>query len=134
MLSKQAALIYVMIMVSASDRAMKPTELSTIGSIVKRLPAFAGYDVTSLPQTAESCAEMLSGQDGMHAALNAVAESLPQPLRDTAYALALEVAAADRRLNREELRILQIISERLAIDPDTASALERSVSVRYAEA
>jgi len=133
MLSKHAALIYIMIMVSASDRAMTRLELSSIGSVVKRLPIFADYDVSRLPETAEACAETLSGENGMNNALDAVANSLPQELRETAYALALEVAAADRRLNAEELRILQIISERLEIAPETAAALERSVSVRYAE-
>ena len=54
MLSKHAALIYVMIMVSASDNKMKDIELSRIGSIVKRLPIFQDYDVTRLPQTAEA--------------------------------------------------------------------------------
>jgi tellurite resistance protein len=133
MLSKHAALIYVMIMVSASDREMKRIELSSIGSIVKRLPAFADYDVGRLPETAEACAETLAGADGMNNALKAVAEALPQELRNTAYALALEVAAADDSLNVEELRILQIIAEKLEIDAETAAALERSVSIRYAQ-
>lgn len=133
MLSKHAALIYVMIMVSASDRDMKRIELSTIGSFVKRLPAFRDYDVTRLPQTAEACAETLATGDGMNHALDAVAKSLSPSLRKTAYALALEVAAADRRLSLDELGIMQIIAERLDIDSETASALEKSVSIRYAE-
>lgn len=133
MLSKHAALIYVMIMVSASDRHMRRVELSKIGSLVKRLPIFEDYDVTRLPQTAEACAETLAGENGMNNALDAAAKSLSPTLRQTAYALALEVAAADRRLNREELGILQLIAEHLDIDSETASALEKSVSIRYAE-
>lgn len=133
MLSKHAALIYVMIMVSASDRDMKRIELSSIGSIVKRLPAFADYDVGRLPETAEACADTLASENGMNNALDAVASSLPPTLRATAYALALEVAAADKGLNLEEIRLLQIVAERLEIDADTAAALEKSVSIRYAE-
>jgi len=133
MLSKHAALIYVMIMVSASDRDMKRIELSSIGSIVKRLPAFTDYDVGRLPETAEACADTLASENGMDEALDAVATSLPQGLRETAYALALEVAAADKRLNLEEIRLLQIVAERLEINADTAAALEKSVSIRYAE-
>jgi uncharacterized tellurite resistance protein B-like protein len=133
MLSKHAALIYVMIMVSASDRKMKESELSRIGAIVKRLPIFQDYDVTRLPQTAEACAETLAGEDGMNHALDAIAQSLSPTLRDTAYALALEVAAADRRLNLEELGLLQLVAEHLDIGPETAEALEKSVAIRYAE-
>lgn len=134
MLSKHAALIYVMIMVSASDRNMRRIELSSIGSIVKRLPIFADFDTEDLPETAQACADLLAGENGLNDTLDAVAESLPPPLRETAYAVALEVAAADRRLNPAELRILQIICDRLQINTETAAALEKSVSVRYAEA
>lgn len=134
MLSKHAALIYVMIMVSAVDREMARLELSSIGSIVKRFPVFADYDVGRLPETAQACADTLSSENGMNDALDAVAKTLPPTLRDTAYALALEVAAVDRDVKPEELRILQIIAERLAIAPETAALLERALAIRYAEA
>jgi uncharacterized tellurite resistance protein B-like protein len=134
MLSKHAALIYVMIMVSASDRDMKTVELSSIGSIVKHLPVFADYDVRRLPETAAACADTLAGDNGLNAALDAIAASLSEPLRQTAYALALEVAAADRKVNPAELRVLQLVRERLKIDHATADALEKAISVRYAAA
>jgi len=132
MLSKHAALIYVMIMVSASDRDMKTVELSSIGSIVKRLPVFADYEVQRLPETAAACADTLASENGLNAVLDAVAASLSEPLRQTAYALALEVAAADRKVNPAELRVLQLVRERLQIDNATADALEKAISVRYA--
>lgn len=134
MLSTHAALIYIMIMVSAADRAMKDVELSSIGSIVKHLPLFADYDVNRLTETAEACAETLAGKDGLNEALDSVTNSLAEPLRETAYALALEVAAADRKLAPAELRILQLIRERLEIDDVVADALEKAISIRYAAA
>lgn len=134
MLSKHAALIYVMIMVSASDRNMKNIELSRIGAIVKRLPIFADYDVTRLTETASACADTLAGERGVDTALDSVANSLPPHLRETAYALALEIAAADLRVKPAEVKILQIIRERLEIDQLTAEALEKSILVRYAAA
>jgi hypothetical protein len=134
MLSKHAALIYIMIMVSASDRAMKDVELSSIGLIVKHLPLFADYDVSRLTETAEACAETLAGEHGLDEALDSVANSLTASLRETAYALALEVAAADRKLAPAEMRILQLIRERLEVDNVVADALEKAVSIRYAAA
>ena len=134
MLSKHAALIYIMIMVSAADRAMKDAEMTSIGSIVKHLPLFADYDVSRLTETAEACAETLAGEDGLNEALDSCANSLTKGLRETAYALALEVAAADHKLAPAELRILQLIRERLEIDDVVADALEKAVSIRYAAA
>ena len=134
MLNKHAALIYIMIMVAAADRDMKSVELSSIGSIVKHLPLFADYDVTRLTETAESCAETLAAENGLNDALDGVANSLTKNLRETAYALALEVAAADHKLSPGELRILQIIRERLDIDDVVADALEKAVTIRYAAA
>jgi uncharacterized tellurite resistance protein B-like protein len=134
MLNKHAALIYIMIMVAAADRDMKSVELSSIGSIVKHLPLFADYDVTRLTETAEACAETLAGENGLDDALDGVTNSLTKNLRETAYALALEVAAADHKLSPGELRILQIIRERLEIDDVVADALEKAVTIRYAAA
>jgi uncharacterized tellurite resistance protein B-like protein len=134
MLSKHAALIYIMIMVSAADRDMKSVELSTIGSIVKHLPLFADYDVDRLLETAEACAETLAGKDGLNEALDSVTNSLTKELRETGYALALEVAAADRRLMPAEMSILQLIRERLEIDDTVADALNKAVTIRYAAA
>jgi hypothetical protein len=134
MLSKHAALIYIMIMVAASDRDMKSVELSTIGSIVKHLPLFADYDVSRLPDTAEACAETLAGEHGLDVALDSVANSLTKSLREMAYALALEIAAADRKLFRAEMRTLEIIRKRLEVDDVAADALEKAVAIRYATA
>ncbi len=134
MLSKHAALIYIMIMVAASDRDMKSVELSTIGSIVKHLPLFADYDVGRLPDTAEACAETLATERGMDTALDSVANSLTKSLREMAYALALEIAAADRKLFKSEMRVLQIIRKRLEVDDVAADALEKAVAIRYATA
>ena len=133
MLSKQAALIYTMVIVSASDRRMPDTELSTIGQIVKGLPVFDGFDSAKLTETAATCAEMLSVEEGLEAALQAIDNALPDGLRETAYALAVEIAAADRKVELEEMRILEMVRHRLDIDRLVAAALERAVRARYAK-
>ena len=42
--------------------------------------------------------------------------AIPKRLHDTAYALAVEVAAVDLRLEQEELRFLEMIRDRLDLD------------------
>ncbi|MDH3700691.1 MAG: tellurite resistance TerB family protein [Alphaproteobacteria bacterium] len=133
MLSKQAALIYTMVIVSASDRQMPDTELSTIGQIVQGLPVFDGFDSDTLTETAATCAEMLSAEEGLETALQVIDNALPEGLRETAYALAVEIAAADRKVELEEMRVLEMVRHRLDIDRLVAAALERAVRARYAK-
>src|SRR3990170_370794 len=50
------ALIYTMVLVSASDSNMTDREMTTIGEIVSHLPIFADYDLKKLTKDTEACA------------------------------------------------------------------------------
>lgn len=131
MLSHHAALIYVMVMVSAADRNMTDAELHTIGEIVSFLPIFRDYDPGLLPRTTVACAELLDSEDGLDRALGVIKASLPARLRETAYALACDVAASDGEAHQEVLRLLELIRHRLDIDRLTAAAIERGARARF---
>jgi tellurite resistance protein len=131
MISHHAALVYAMVLVSASDRNMTDAELRTIGDVIRGLPVFSDYNEELLPATAASCAELLDDESGLDRALSLIRSSLPGRLRETAYALGCDVAAADRRINIEELRMLAMLRDRLDIDPLVAAAIERAARVRY---
>lgn len=131
MISKHAALIYTMVITSAADQEMTDAELQTIGDVVRHLPAFRGFDVQALPKIAAECAEMLNDEDGLEAVLNQVHAALPEALRETAYALAVEIAAVDLHAAQEELRILEMLRYHLEIDRLTAAAIERGARARY---
>src|SRR5262252_1607241 len=81
-LSHHAALVYVMVTVSAVDRTMTDDELARIGEIVSNLPVFADFDVEKLVKTAESCGEVLSADGGLEQVLRLVHEALPAKLRN----------------------------------------------------
>ena len=53
-MNHHAALVYVMVTVSAVDRAMTDDELHRIGEIVSNLPVFSDYDDNDLVKTAEA--------------------------------------------------------------------------------
>jgi tellurite resistance protein len=126
-----SALIYTMIVVSASDREMREAELRRIGDIVRRLPVFADFDENELSTVAKQCAALLADEDGMKAVLTVIAEALPAKLRETAYALAWEIAAVDHRFGREETRIMELLRERLSLDRLVAAAIERGCRARH---
>jgi hypothetical protein len=55
---------------------------------------------------------------------------LPKKLRETAYAVALEFAAADLDVKPEETRFLDMLSESLELDRLTTTAIERGIRAR----
>ena len=129
-LSHHAALIFVMVTVSAVDRTMNDEELARIGEIVSHLPVFADFDQEKLVKTAEACGEILSADGGLEQVLRRVHEGLPKKLRETAYAVALEVAAADQEVRPEEIRFLELLGDRLELDNMTIAAIERGIRAR----
>ena len=129
-LNHHAALVYVMVTISAVDRAMTDDELHRIGEIVSNLPIFADYDDNDLVKTAEACGEILSADGGLQQVLRLVHGALPEKLRETAYAVALEVAAADRLVRPEEIRFLEMLGDTLELDRMTTAAIERGIRAR----
>ena len=132
MITHHAALIYTMVLVSAADRSMTDRELTAIGDIVNHLPVFRDYDRKQIPNTAKACAELLADKDGLDQAFALIKRALPQKLRETAYALACDVAAADSNVTLEEMRLLEMIRHHLDIGRLPAAAIERAARARYA--
>lgn len=131
MIDTQAALIYIMVMVAAADNNMADSELQIIGDIVNHLPVFADYDKKRLTKDLKDCATMLGRDAGLEEALKSVKSTVPAKLRETAYALACDVAAAGREPSQETLRLLELLRHRLALDRLVAAAIERGARARF---
>ncbi len=125
------ALIYVMITMSAADRQISDRELDRIAQVVRQLPVFMGFDENNLAKTAERCGDLLSDEDGLEELLDTIAEALPKKLHETAYALAVEVAAADLKVPDEEIRLLELLRDALHLDKLVTAAIERSARARH---
>jgi tellurite resistance protein len=130
-ISPEQALIYVMVSMSGVSGAINDSELHEIGHIVKNLPAFRDFDLTRLTSVAQECALILEDKEGFETVLSLVNDALSSKLKETAYALAVEVAAVDLAVGREELRFLAILRDRLGLDKLVTAAIERSAIARY---
>jgi tellurite resistance protein len=128
--STHEALIYLMVITSASDRDMTDVELARIGDVVRSWPVFEDFNQDRLIAIAQDCQKMLHEKDGLEGVLERVAEALPERLHDTAYAAAFEVAAVDLEMRMEELRVLQLIRRQLDLDTLTAAAIARGAKAR----
>ena len=134
MVTHHTALIYTMVLVSAADGDMTDAELAVIGDIIRTLPAFKDYDPDKLTQAAADCAALLSEDDGFETVLGIIAQALPERLRETAYVLACDVAAADSSADQEELRMLEMLRNHLKIQHLVTVAIERAARARFATA
>jgi tellurite resistance protein len=125
------ALVFTMVLVSAAEGVMTDAELGTIGRQVRYLPVFREFDHEQLPAVGRACAELLRQEDGLDIACDMIAEALSPTLRETAYALACDVAAADGALAEEEANLLELLRRRLSIDRLVAAAIERATQARH---
>ena len=132
MIDAHSALIYTMMLVSAADTDMTDAELQIIGDIVNHLPVFRDYEQKRFTKDLKECAQLLGKEDGLEQALKGIRSGLPQKLRETAYALACDVAAADGEASQEELRVLELLRHRLGIDRLIAAGIERGARARFA--
>ena len=133
-ISHQEAIVFAMVTMSAVDRKMTDAELRRIGEIVQTLPVFANFEAGRLVSLAETCGEILQEDDGLDTILDLIATCTPKSLHETAYALAVEVAAADLSIAREELRFLAMLRDRLGLEKLIVAALERGAQARHRKA
>lgn len=130
-ISTEQALIYTMVTMSGVEGRINTVELAEIGNIVKHLPAFRHFDEARLTTVAQEVGEILAEPEGLKAVLGLIREALSPKLRETAYALAVEVAASDMAVGKEELRFLAILRDTLGLDKLVTAAIERSAIARY---
>jgi tellurite resistance protein len=127
----QDSLVATMLLTAAADAAMTQREVEVITAIVGLLPAFDGFDAARIGEISAVVVEMLQDDDGVDQIVSLVEEGLPDHLTETAYALACDVAAADREVGDEELTLLELLRHRLGVDRLHAAAIERGAGARH---
>ena len=131
MLDRHEALIHGMVTMAAADAVMTESEMDMIGRIVTHLPVFQDFDIARLPAITEQCLEKLQDENGIDLIIAEMKAALPETLFETAYALAVEVAAANLEASEEELNLLQMIRQFLELDRLICTGIERGVRARY---
>jgi len=130
-ISPEQALVYVMVTMTAVDGRMGDKEMMRVGRLVQALPVFKKFDPERLTHVAQECGDILQEEDGLDALLGLIAEAVTGRLRETAYALAVEIAVADLAVDREEMRFLARLRDALHLDKLVTAAIERAASARF---
>ncbi len=129
--SLHQALIYVMVTMTAVDAKIGDRELKRIGRLVQTMPVFDGFDVGRLTHVSQECGEMLQVDGGLEAVLGLISEAVPPHLKETAYAIGVEIAVSDLNIAAEEIRFLARLRDALGLDKLTTAAIERGATARY---
>ncbi|SDZ73031.1 tellurite resistance TerB family protein [Rubrimonas cliftonensis] len=127
----QDGLVAAMVLTAAADGSLSNAERDTVAGIVALMPIFRGFSEGRFGEMSDVVVQMLAEEDGIDQILDLLCESVPEHMRDTAYALACDVTAADGFAGEEELRLLELMRYRLDIDRLTAAAIERGARARY---
>ena len=130
-ISREQALIYAMVTMSGVEGKINAIELAEIRQLVTTLPVFRHFDEHRLVTVAQEAGEILQDKEGLAAILGLIKNALSPRLRETAYALAVEVAASDLAVGKEELRFLAMLRDALGLDKLVTAAIERSAIARY---
>jgi len=132
-LSVEDALILVRVATASSDEGVSDRELGIIRHLIERSPVFEGYDLSQLETVANAAVDKTNSA-GFEGVLDQAAAAIPERLHDTAYALAVEVAVVDVQLPQEELRLLEMVRDRLDLDSLVTGAIEASARARMRKA
>jgi len=127
----QESLICAMVLMAAADRQMSDAELAMMTRMVQELPAFAEFHPNEISRVTETCLALLDRNDGLDRACSLIRDALPMRLRETAYLLACEVAAADGEATQEELQFLHVFRVAMELDRLIAGAIERAAKARF---
>jgi tellurite resistance protein len=130
-LDAQEALVCTMVLVAAADGAVSDREIGVMSGLVQTLPAFQDYSSERLHVATEAAVDLLEEDDGLVHAGSMIRDALEPRLRETAYALACEVVAADGDAGQPVLRMLEFVRAELRLDPLVVAAIERGTRARY---
>lgn len=124
------AIIYAMVTAAAADRMISAEEIQRMGSAVRELPAFQRFTQDWFAETAQQCGMLLRKPSGVELVLATINDSLPTPLRETAYLLAAEITKSDLATHTDEDLFLAQLANALGLDKLVTASLERAASAR----
>jgi tellurite resistance protein len=130
-LDPQEALVCTMVLVAAAGGGITDREIGMMSGVVQTLPIFHDFSAERLDAATNAAVDLLREDDGLKHAARLIRESLEPRLRETAYALACEVVAADRSAAQDSLSMLAFVREELNLDALLTAAIERGARARH---
>ena len=127
----EEGIIKLLYMTAASDGTFHPNELESIKQKLDTYPWLRTVTRNRASQIEQELMENIYNKKPESEILAEIKAIIPDELKPTAYALALEICAKDDVMHKDEMAFLKKVSKLFAIDNETANSLKKSVDVRY---
>ena len=127
----EEGIIKLLYMTAAADGELHPNELD---SIKQKLVTYPWLRTITSNRREKILSELMENNYNKKPESEILAEInniIPDELKATAYALALEICAKDDVLDKLEVAFMKKVAKLFDIDNETAEALKKSVDIRY---
>lgn len=121
-LTKQEAFAGIAIAMAGADGSIAQSEWDGIVNYIRRLRLYDNFSGPAFDKMFDKLFRILKNQ-GASALVAASVKGLPEDLKLTAFACAVDIALADGVVEEEEKQIINQLAEALAIPEDTAVSI-----------
>jgi len=118
-LSKEESFVSIALAAVAADGIITQEEANGLIVGMMRMKMFRGYSSNQMGAVLNKCVNIVQKQ-GVDALINLAKDSLAEDMRETAFAVATDLALADGEIAQEEKNILTKIQQALAVPEDKA--------------
>ena len=119
----------IILAATASDGYLSHERANDISSALLRMKLFSNCSDDAIAQMFDKLLGILR-QDGFNALFNTAKESLPQTLREAAFAVATDLLLSDSVVVEEERNFLKDLHQALNIDATTATKIVETMAIK----
>lgn len=130
MQSFEICILQLLYMTALSDGKLAPIELDSIRAKLVTYPLLKTISSNRREKVLSDLLGTLNTKS-TDELLDEINEGIPLNLKETAYALALEVCAKDLEMHKSELDFMKKVAKIFNLDKETVKALRKSVDIRY---
>lgn len=121
-LEKEEAFAAISLAAIAADGYISDEEAQSIAVDLTKRKFFEKYNAKQINSMFQKLIKIIKNQ-GIEALVEKSRESLPSDLRETAFAVAIDLALADGYLDKSEKDVLSRIQQHLGISDDVATKI-----------
>ncbi len=129
LVSPAEAFAAITLAATASDGYLSEEEARAISSTLSRMKLFRSYSNDVMNRMFDKLLGILR-REGINALFNAAKESLPQDLREAAFAVAADLVLADGIVTQEEQDFLNDLYQSLDIASDIATQIVQVMLIK----
>ena len=127
--SKQEAFLAVAVATSGADGHIAQSEIHEIANYLNRMKMFEGYTGNQMQKIFDKLLQILKTQ-GPGGLIARAKGSLPENLRETAFACAVDIALADGVLEESEKSLLNDLQQSLEVPENIAVTIIQVMMIK----